>query len=74
MDDFRSYNSLDKLSYEHLKVNHSKGFYALSPLHVNECESYNYLRTFKTKRGIPGEKPPSTPTEPQLTLEHTWKT
>ncbi|MEM0262381.1 MAG: IS1595 family transposase [Nitrososphaerota archaeon] len=57
-DEFRSYNALDKLGYEHLKVNHSKGFYALGQLHVNGCESYNWhLRTFlRSKRGISRRK------------------
>lgn len=53
-DEFKSYDVLDKLGYEYFKVSHSRGSYALGPIHVNGCESCNWhLRTFlRPKRGI----------------------
>ena len=53
-DEFRSYRVVERLGYVHLTVCYSRGVWAIGPVHVSNCECWNWhLRAFLFfKRGV----------------------
>lgn len=39
-DEYRSYNHIDRLGYNHARVNHSRGIYAVGNIHTNTIEGF----------------------------------